>query len=223
MRVLLVDDDADLRTAVGRALRIEGYVVETVASASACRDAVAAGPPELLLIDVGLPDGDGIELCRELRGTGDRTPILMLTARAAIRDRVAGLDAGADDYLVKPFALEELRARVRALGRRGVAPDQDALTHSDLTLRPASFDVRRGERQIDLTKTEFALLELLLRHAGSTLTREQIIEQIWGYDGGPNTNALDVYVGYLRRKLEAGGEPRMIHTIRGVGFLLRAR
>jgi two-component system response regulator MprA len=170
-----------------------------------------------------MPGVDGLEVCRRLRAGGDRTPILMLTARHATADRVAGLDAGADDYLVKPFALEELLARIRALLRRvGPEPgDDDVLRVADLTLDPSSRIVRRDERTMELTRTEFSLLELLMRNSGQVLTREVIFDRVWGYDFGANSNSLEVYIGYLRRKTEAEGESRLIHTVRGVGYVLR--
>ena len=168
-----------------------------------------------------MPNVDGLEVCRRLRAADDRTPVLMLTARDAVGDRVAGLDAGADDYLVKPFALEELHARLRALLRRGGGPDSDTLRFSDVTLALGTREVRRGDRSIELTRTEFLLLELFLRNARQVLTRSVIFDRVWDYDFGPRSNALEVYVSYLRRKLEAGGEPRLIHTVRGVGYVLR--
>jgi two-component system response regulator MprA len=165
---------------------------------------------------------DGLEVCRRLRAAGDHTPVLMLTARAAVNDRVAGLDAGADDYLVKPFALEELLARIRALLRRSApAADNEVLRFADLSLDPGTREVRRGQRSMELTRTEFLLLELLLRNARQVLPRELIFDRVWGYDFGANSNSLEVYIGYLRRKTEAGGEPRLIHTVRGVGYVLR--
>jgi two-component system response regulator MprA len=170
-----------------------------------------------------MPRRDGLEVCRALRSRGDRTPVLMLTARDAVQDRVDGLDAGADDYVVKPFALEELLARLRALLRRGNGAGEGALGYADLTLDPSTREVRRGDRDLELTKTEFALLELLLRHPRQVLTRSQIFESVWGYDFGPRSNSLEVYVGYLRRKTEDGGEPRLIQTVRGVGYTLKEK
>jgi two-component system response regulator MprA len=184
---------------------------------------VAERPPDAIVLDVAMPRLDGLEVCRRLRAAGDNTPILVLTARAAVSERVAGLDAGADDYLVKPFALEELLARLRALLRR-VGPaegDDEVLRFADLSLDPSTRDVRRGDRSIELTRTEFLLLELLLRNARQVLTREVIFDRVWGYDFGTNSNSLEVYIGYLRRKTEAGGEPRLLHTVRGVGYVLR--
>ncbi len=186
-------------------------------------DTLLTHQPDAILLDVAMPGIDGLEVCRRLRAAGDRTPILMLTARHATADRVAGLDAGADDYLVKPFALEELLARLRALLRRAsaVTDDDEALKVADLTLDPATRVVKRGDRLIELTRTEFNLLELLMRNAGQVLTRELIFDRVWGYDFGANSNSLEVYIGYLRRKTEAEGEPRLIHTVRGVGYVLR--
>jgi two-component system, OmpR family, response regulator MprA len=222
MRILVVDDEPSVRTAVERALVLEGYEVGLAADGGEALAAVEERPPDALVLDVLMPRVDGLELCRRLRSSGDRTPVLMLTARDAVADRVAGLDAGADDYLVKPFALEELLARVRALLRRA-APDGDRrpLRYADLVLDPLAYEARRGERAIDLTRTEFQLLELFMRHPRQVLTRSQIFEHVWGYDFGPTSNSLEVYVGYLRRKTEAGGEPRLLKTVRGVGYVLR--
>jgi two-component system response regulator MprA len=175
------------------------------------------------VLDVLMPRLDGLEACRRLRAGGDQTPVLMLTARDAVSDRVDGLDAGADDYLVKPFALDELMARLRALLRRGEVAADGQLAYGDLTLDTSTREVRRGEREIELTKTEFALLELLLRHPRQVLTRAQIFETVWGYDFGPSSNSLEVYIGYLRRKTEVAGEPRLIQTVRGIGYTLRDR
>jgi two-component system response regulator MprA len=176
-----------------------------------------------VLLDVLMPGLDGLEVCRRMRDIGDRTPVLMLTARDQVGDRVAGLEAGADDYLSKPFALEELLARVRALLRRsGWSGEDEVLRFDDLELDPQSHEVRRGERLMDLTRTEFLLLELFLHHPRQVLTRGQIFDRVWGYDFGPASNSLEVYVGYLRRKTEAAGEPRLLHTVRGVGYVLRA-
>jgi len=179
-------------------------------------------PVDALLLDVLMPGIDGLEVCRRLRRSGDRTPVLMLTARDGIGDRVAGLDAGADDYLPKPFALEELLARLRALLRRsGYQDEPQPLRYADLELDPVAHEVFRGERRIDLTNTEFLLLELFLHHPRQVLTRDVIFDRVWGYDFGPTSNSLEVYVGYLRRKTEAAGEPRLLHTVRGVGYVLR--
>jgi two-component system response regulator MprA len=222
MRILVADDDPALRDALRRALRLEGYEVDLAADGAEALDAVAAGGPDLLVLDVAMPNVDGLEVARRLRTEGNRVPILMLTARDAVDDRVAGLDAGADDYVVKPFALEELFARVRALSRRSGASDGRSILHfADLALDPATHEVRRGDRAIELTRTEFLLLELFLLNPRQVLTRSLIFERVWGFDFGPTSNSLEVYVGYLRRKTEAGGEPRLIHTVRGVGYALR--
>jgi two-component system response regulator MprA len=222
MRVLVVDDEQAVRESLDRALRLEGYEVALAAGGREALASVAARTPDAILLDVMMPLVDGLEVCRRLRASGDRTPVLMLTARDAVADRVAGLDAGADDYLVKPFALEELLARLRALLRRGAATqDGDKLRFADLTLDPIAYEVKRGDRTVELTRTEFLLLELFLRHPRQVLTRPIIFEHVWGYDFGPESNSLEVYVSYLRRKLEAGGEPRLLHTVRGVGYVLR--
>ena len=223
MRIRVVDDEPAVREAVERALRLEGHDVALAADGGQALDALEAWPPDAVVLDVLMPRVDGIEACRRMRLSGDRTPVLMLTARDAVRDRVAGLDAGADDYLVKPFALEELLARVRALLRR-VSPEGDhtrPLRYADLVLDPGSHEVSRGGRAIELTRTEFLLLELFLRHPRQVLTRSVIFENVWGYDFGPRSNSLEVYMGYLRRKTESGGEPRLLHTVRGVGYVLR--
>jgi two-component system, OmpR family, response regulator MprA len=222
VRVLVVDDEPAVRDALERALGLEGYEVELADNGLDALRSVATAPPDLVVLDVLMPEVDGLEVSRRLRRTGDRTPILMLTARDEVSDRVAGLDAGADDYVVKPFALEELLARIRALLRRaGPAEDDGALRFAEVVLDPATREVRRGTRQIELTRTEFLLLELFLRNPRQVLTRTLIFERVWGYDFGPSSNSLEVYVGYLRRKLEADGEPRLIHTVRGVGYVLR--
>jgi two-component system response regulator MprA len=222
-RVLVVDDEPGVRTALERALRLEAYDVELAADGREALDRLAGGtPPDAVVLDVAMPHVDGLEVCRRLRGAGDRTPVLMLTARDAVDDRVAGLDAGADDYLVKPFALKELKARLRALLRRtGAGDGGDALRFGDLVLDPVAYEVRRGGRTIELSRTEFHLLALFMEHPRQVLTRSQIFERVWGYDFGAGSNALGVYVGYLRRKTEAGGEPRLLHTVRGVGYVLR--
>ncbi|HEY6692992.1 MAG TPA: response regulator transcription factor [Solirubrobacteraceae bacterium] len=223
-RVLVVDDEPAVRVALERALRLESYDVELAADGREALDRLAAGvPPDAVVLDVAMPHVDGLEVCRRLRDAGDRTPVLMLTARDAVDDRVAGLDAGADDYLVKPFALKELKARLRALLRR-TGPTGGAggeLRFADLVLDPVGYEVWRGERKIELSRTEFHLLALFLEHPRQVLTRSQIFERVWGYDFGAGSNALGVYVGYLRRKTEAGGEPRLLHTVRGVGYVLR--
>ena len=228
MRILVVDDDRAVRESLRRSLAFNGYQVELASDGLAALDSVAAERPDAMVLDVMMPRLDGLEVCRRLRSSGDELPILVLTARDAVSDRVAGLDAGADDYLPKPFALEELLARLRALLRRRT-PDEVAaiagqgkpLEFADLSLDPDTREVRRGERPISLTRTEFSLLELLLAHPRRVLTRAQILEQVWGYDFPTTGNALEVYVGYLRRKTEADGEPRLIHTVRGVGYVLR--
>jgi len=224
VRVLVVDDEPAVRSALERALRLEAYDVELAADGREALDRLADGAPlDAVVLDVAMPYVDGLEVCRRLRDAGDRTPVLMLTARDAIDDRVAGLDAGADDYLVKPFALKELKARLRALLRRAGAPGGEMLRFSDLVLDPVAYEVHRGARQIELSRTEFHLLMLFLEHPRQVLTRSQIFERVWGYDFGASSNALGVYVGYLRRKTEAGGEPRLLHTVRGVGYVLRER
>jgi two-component system response regulator MprA len=222
MRILVVDDEPQLRRALERALKLEGYTVELAADGDEALAAVAGTVPDAIVLDVLMPNRDGLSTCRELRGRGDQTPVLMLTARDAVKDRVDGLDAGADDYVVKPFALEELLARLRALLRRGNGGD-GVLSYADLSLDPATREVFRGGREIDLTKTEFSLLEQLLRHPRVVLTRSQLFEAVWGYDFGPRSNSLEVYVGYLRRKTEESGEPRLIQTVRGVGYALREK
>ena len=222
MRVLVVDDEPAVRAAVTRALTLDGYEVVAAEDGPGALGAVRRERPELVVLDVLMPELDGIAVCRRLRDDGDRTPILMLTARDAVSDRVAGLDAGADDYLVKPFALEELLARVRALLRRTVNGDpHGALRFADLSLDPSTREVRRGERLVELTRTEFLLLELFLLNPRQVLPRSLIFDRVWGYDFGPTSNSLEVYVGYLRRKLEGSGEPRLIQTVRGVGYALR--
>jgi two-component system response regulator MprA len=223
-RVLVVDDEPAVRRALERALRLDSYDVVLAADGEEALDAQASSPADAVVLDVAMPRLDGLEVCRRMRQAGDRTPVLMLTARDAIDDRVRGLDVGADDYLVKPFALRELQARLRALLRRagdGTDGDGETLSYGDLVLDPLAHEVRRGERLIDLSRTEFALLELFMRHPRQVLTRSTIFEHVWGYDFGPTSNALGVYMGYLRRKTEAGGEPRLLHTVRGIGYVLR--
>jgi two-component system response regulator MprA len=222
MKVLVVDDEPAVRDALERALRSSGYGVAVASDGLEGLDRVAGESPDLVVLDILMPRLDGLETCRRLRAAGNRTPVLMLTARDAVGDRVEGLDAGADDYLVKPFALEELLARIRALLRRS-APnaDEKPLSFADLTLDPVTHEVRRGDREIELTRTEYLLLELFLLNPRRVLTREVIFDRVWGYDFGARSKALDVYIGYLRRKTEAGGEPRLIHTVRGVGYVLK--
>ena len=220
-RVLVVDDEPGVRVALERALRLDAYEVDLAADGREALERLATGAPDAVVLDVAMPHLDGLEVCRRLRDAGDRTPVLMLTARDAVDDRVAGLDAGADDYLVKPFALKELKARLRALLRRAGASGDGPLRFADLVLDPVGYEVWRGERRIELSRTEFNLLALFLEHPRQVLTRGQIFERVWGYDFGTGSNALGVYVGYLRRKTEAGGEPRLLHTVRGVGYVLR--
>jgi two-component system, OmpR family, response regulator MprA len=220
--LLVVDDEPAVREALRRALEVEGYRVELAEDGADALARIAANEPDAVVLDILMPVIDGLTVARRLRDQGNAVPILMLTARDSVGDRVAGLDAGGDDYLVKPFALEELLARVRALLRRTDPAGRDGvLRFGDLELDPATHEVRRGERLVELTRTEFHLLELFLRNPRQVLTRSLIFERVWGYDFGPTSNSLDVYVGYLRRKTEAGGEPRLIQTVRGVGYALR--
>jgi two-component system response regulator MprA len=221
--VAIVDDDAAIRTALGRALRMEDYDVEMFEDGASALRAVQLRAPDAIVLDLQLPDIDGLEVCRRIRRAGDATPILMLTARDAVNDRVEGLDVGADDYLVKPFDLAELLARLRALLRRRQVSegDETVLRFEDLTLNPGTREVRRGDRVIELTKIEFDLLELFLQHPRQVLTRDQILDLVWGYTFDSGTNSLAVYIGYLRRKLEENNEPRLIQTVRGVGYALR--
>ncbi|TML27599.1 MAG: response regulator transcription factor [Actinobacteria bacterium] len=224
MKILVVDDERAVRESLRRALELEGYEIEladdgTEALMTLGRD---EPQPDAVILDVLMPGLDGLEVCRRLRATGNHVPVLMLTARDEVENRVAGLDAGADDYVTKPFALEELLARVRALLRRAADGDGgEVLSFADITLDLGTREVRRGDRPIELTRTEFALLELFLRNPRQVLTRSIIFERVWGYDFGFASNSLDVYIGYLRRKTEAAGEPRLIHTVRGVGYALR--
>lgn len=221
-RILVVDDEPALRTSLTRTLGLEGYRAEAVASGAECMALLADRAFDALILDVSMPGGiDGMEVCRRVRAQGSQLPILMLTARDAVDDRVMGLDAGADDYLVKPFALRELIARLHALLRRTDSGGQSALVFGSVTLDRDAHTVTRGDRQIDLSLTEFSLLETFMQHPRQVLSRTQIFEGVWGYDFGPSSNALGVYVGYLRRKLEAGGESRLIHTVRGVGYAMR--
>jgi two-component system response regulator MprA len=221
-RVLVAEDDEQVRRSVERALRLESYTVLTAMDGQEALDAVAASRPDVVVLDVMMPRLDGISVCRLMRAKSDRTPVLMLTARHELSDRVAGLDAGADDYLVKPFALEELLARLRALLRRtGFASGEEVLRVADLELRPAARIVHRGGEPVELTRTEFDLLELLMVNAGIVMARHLIYERIWGFDFETTSNSLDVYVGYLRRKTEASDRSRLIHTVRGVGYVVR--
>lgn len=218
----MVDDDQGVRDSLRRSLVFNGYDVDLAENGEQALRRVAASSPDAVVLDVMMPRLDGIATCRALRATGNDVPVLVLTARDAVADRVAGLDAGADDYLSKPFALEELLARLRALMRRSTpGADSSLLSYADLTLDPATREVRRGDRQISLTRTEFSLLELFLRHPRQVLERSQILEDVWGFDFPTSANSLEVYVGYLRRKTEAGDEPRLLHTVRGVGYVLR--
>jgi two-component system, OmpR family, response regulator MprA len=226
-RVLLADDDRAIRESLARALELEGYEVRTAPNGGTALALAREDPPDVLVLDVMMPVLDGLTVCRVLRSERDRTPILMLTARTETPDRVAGLDAGADDYLPKPFELDELLARLRALIRRAQPDDGDdtpgeVLVVSDLRVDPAARRVWRGEREIDLSKTEFDLLELLVRNAGIVLDHSTIYDRIWGYDFGPDSKNLAVYISYLRRKVEDGDETKLIHTVRGVGYTVRA-
>jgi two-component system response regulator MprA len=223
MKILVVDDERAVRESLRRALELEGYEIELAGDGSEALYRLEGNEePDAMILDVLMPGVDGLEVCRRLRGSGSKLPVLMLTARTEVEDRVAGLDAGADDYVTKPFALEELLARVRALLRRTTEEDSgEVLRFADLELDPGTRLVKRAERPIELTRTEFSLLELFLRNPRQVLTRSVIFERVWGYDFGFGSNSLDVYIGYLRRKTEAGGEPRLIHTVRGVGYALR--
>ena len=227
MKILVVDDDPAVRESLRRSLIFNGYTIVLAADGEEALDKVQSERPDMVILDVMMPKFDGLEVCRELRSQGDDIPILLLTARDSVSERVAGLDAGADDYLTKPFALEELLARTRSLVRRAARPAAvesqqiEILKFEDLELDPATRDVTRGGRQISLTRTEFALLELLLRNPRKVLSRTTILEDVWGYDFPTPGNALEVYIGYLRRKTEADGEPRLIQTVRGVGYVLR--
>ena len=223
MQILIVDDEPAVRSSLSRALQLKGYGIRVAGDGAEALARARTARYDAVVLDVMMPGIDGIEVCRRLRHSGDDTPILMLTARDAVGDRVAGLDAGADDYLVKPFALEELLARLRALLRRNTDNGERpaVLRFSDLELDTGAHEVRRRERQIELTRTEFLLLEQFMRHPRQVLTRSVIFERVWGFDFGSGSNSLGVYIGYLRRKLEEGGEPRLVHTVRGVGYVLR--
>ena len=223
MRLLVVDDDPAVREALALVLDLNGFEVATAGDGREAIRTLDAHSPDAVILDLLMPGLDGLEVCRRIRATGDRTPVLMLTARAEVSERVAGLEAGADDYLAKPFAREELIARLRALLRRtGWEGDDRTLRFGGLELDPVAHEVRRGARLLELTRTEFLLLEMLMRHPRQVLTRAAIFDHVWGYDFGPASNSLEVYVGYLRRKTEADGEPRVVHTVRGVGYVLRA-
>jgi two-component system, OmpR family, response regulator MprA len=221
VKVLVVDDDPAVSGSLDRALRLEGYEVEGARDGATALRTLAVSAPDAVILDLGLPDIDGLEVCRRLRSAGDDTPVLMLTARDAVDDRVQGLDAGADDYLVKPFALAELLARLRALLRRRAGGEGEVLRFEDLTLDLGTREARRAERAFALTRIEFDLLELFLLNPRQVLTRDVILDRVWGYNFDSGTNSLAVYVGYLRRKTEAEQEPRLIHTVRGVGYVLR--
>ncbi|MER7404135.1 response regulator transcription factor [Streptomyces sp. NPDC000070] len=229
-RILIVDDEPAVREALQRSLAFEGYGTEVAVDGADALEKAAAYRPDLVVLDIQMPRMDGLTAARRIRSTGDTTPILMLTARDTVGDRVTGLDAGADDYLVKPFELDELFARIRALLRRssyaaavgaGSPDDADVLAFADLRMDLATREVTRGGRPVELTRTEFTLLEMFMAHPRQVLTREQILKAVWGFDFEPSSNSLDVYVMYLRRKTEAGGEPRLVHTVRGVGYVLR--
>ncbi|MFH8384759.1 response regulator transcription factor [Kitasatospora sp. NPDC018058] len=223
-KVLVVDDDPEVRAAVEDGLAVEGYQVRGAADGLAALGEVARWQPAAMVLDLMMPVLDGLAVCRRLRALGDRIPILVLTACDSVSERVDGLDAGADDYLVKPFALDELTARLRALLRRSAPAVEEAeYRFADLVVDPITRTGSRGGRPLDFSRTEFALLEVLLRHPGQVLPREVIMERVWGSDFGPDSNSLAVYIGYLRRKLEAGGEPRLVHTVHGVGYRLEER
>jgi two-component system, OmpR family, response regulator MprA len=223
MRILVVDDDPAVRDALRRALQLEDYDVELAVDGREALDRLDGEPPDAVVLDVLMPYMDGLDVCKRLRAGGNAVPVLMLTARDEVSDRVAGLDAGADDYLVKPFALEELLARLRALLRRTNGSGTETLRFADLELDPGTREVARGGVAIELTRTEFSLLELFLLNPRQVLTRSIIFERVWGYDFGPGSNSLDVYIGYLRRKLEEHGGSRLIQTVRGVGYALREK
>lgn len=224
-RLVIAEDDRAVRESVTRALELEGYEVEAVNDGVMALEAASRDGVDLLLLDLGMPNMDGLTVCRRLRSAGSRLPILVLTARTEVSDRVSGLDAGADDYLPKPFSLDELLARLRALLRRATpetGPDENEVRVEDLVIDDAARRAWRGERELELTKTEFDLLDLLARNHGVVLSHSSIYDQIWGYDFGPDSKALAVYIGYLRRKTEEAGESRIIQTVRGVGYTLRA-
>lgn len=221
-KIVVAEDDQSVRNALQKILELEGFKVIAVKDGVAALETILMSEPSAAVIDVMMPFTDGLSVCRELRHRKNRTPILLLTARAEIGDRVAGLDAGADDYLVKPFSIDELLARVRALLRRNSSSESlGVLALADLTLDPISREVTRGDRQVELTKTEFDLLQLFLEQAGVVLSREYLYEHIWGFDFETNSKSLDVYIGYLRRKIESGDEMKLLHTVRGVGYVLK--
>jgi two-component system response regulator MprA len=224
VKILVVDDERAVRDSLRRALELEGYDIELAADGSEALTRLTENgesQPDAVILDVLMPGIDGLEVCRRLRRHGNRVPVLMLTARDEVENRVGGLDAGADDYVTKPFALEELLARIRALLRRASESSEEVLRFADLDLDPGTREVRRGGERIELTRTEFALLELFMRNPRQVLTRSIIFERVWGYDFGFASNSLDVYIGYLRRKTENGDRPRLIQTVRGVGYALR--
>jgi two-component system, OmpR family, response regulator MprA len=220
-RILIVDDDPPVLRMLVRTLDAEGYETVAAPDGGAALATIERSMPDLVVLDVAMPGLDGLQVCRRLREKGVGIPVLLLTARDTVEDRVAGLDAGADDYLVKPFALKELKARLRALLRRAGPGGDGTLRFGDLALDPIAYEVWRGDRRLELSRTEFNLLALFLEHPRQVLTRTQIFERVWGYDFGVSSNSLEVYVGYLRRKTEAAGEPRLIETVRGVGYALR--
>jgi two-component system, OmpR family, response regulator MprA len=223
MRLLVVDDDPSVREALALVLDLNGFEVTTAIDGREAIRTLAVDSPDAVILDVLMPGLDGLEVCRRIRAVGNRTPVLMLTARTEVSERVAGLEAGADDYLAKPFAREELIARLRALLRRtGWEGDEQTLRFEDLELDPLAHEAQRDGRLLELTRTEFLLLELLMRHPRQVLTRATIFDHVWGYDFGPASNSLEVYIGYLRRKTEAGGKSRLVHTVRGVGYVLRS-
>jgi len=222
VKILVVDDERAVRESLRRALELESYEIELAADGNeALYRLKSDAQPDAVILDVLMPGIDGLEVCRTIRRSGSRVPVLMLTARTQVEDRVEGLDAGADDYVTKPFALEELLARLRALLRRTADGSGETLQFADLELDPGTREVKRGGEPIELTRTEFSLLELFMLNPRQVLTRSVIFERVWGYDFGYGSNSLDVYIGYLRRKTEAGGKPRLIQTVRGVGYALR--
>ena len=222
MKILVIDDDPAVRASLDRALRLEGYEVQAAPDGGSGLEALALAPPDAVVLDLGLPDIDGLEVCKRMRSAKDDTPVLMLTTRDAVNDRVQGLDAGADDYLVKPFERQELLARIRALLRRRPPRGSAPLRVGDLSLNPDTHEVRRGERDMELTQREFELLEYLMRNERIVISRQRLLDEVWGYDPFSTTNTIEVFVSNLRRKLEADDEPRLLHTIRGAGYVLRA-